>query len=48
MYWDQLIGKWKQVKGAAKQEWGKFTDDLTYIADQRDSLIGSCRSVSDG
>jgi uncharacterized protein YjbJ (UPF0337 family) len=41
MNWDQLEGKWKQVKGAAKQQWGKFTDDdLTYIAGQRDSLIG--------
>ena len=24
---DQLSGKWKQMKGAAKQHWGKLTDD---------------------
>jgi uncharacterized protein YjbJ (UPF0337 family) len=33
MNWDQLKGKWKQVRGAAEQQWGKFTDDdLTCIA----------------
>jgi uncharacterized protein YjbJ (UPF0337 family) len=24
---DQLKGKWQQVKGAAKVQWGKLTDD---------------------
>jgi uncharacterized protein YjbJ (UPF0337 family) len=38
---DQLSGKWKQIKGAAKQHWGKLTDDdLEVIAGQRDALIG--------
>lgn len=38
---DQLAGKWKQMKGAAKQQWGKLTDDdLEMINGQRDSLIG--------
>jgi uncharacterized protein YjbJ (UPF0337 family) len=41
MNWDQLQGKWRQVKGSAKQHWGKFTDDdLEYIAGHRESLIG--------
>jgi uncharacterized protein YjbJ (UPF0337 family) len=41
MNWDQLQGKWRQVKGSAKQQWGKFTDDdLEYIAGHRESLIG--------
>jgi len=41
MNWDQLEGKWRQVKGSAKQQWGKFTDDdIEYIAGQRVSLIG--------
>ena len=27
MNWDQVEGKWKQMKGAAKKQWGKLTDD---------------------
>ena len=38
---DQLNGKWKQLKGAVKQHWGKLTDDdLEVIAGKRDALIG--------
>ncbi len=38
---DQMAGKWKQMKGAAKQQWGKLTDDdLEIINGQRESLIG--------
>jgi uncharacterized protein YjbJ (UPF0337 family) len=41
MNWDQLQGKWRQVKGSAKQHWGKLTDDdLEYIAGPREMLIG--------
>ena len=38
---DQMEGKWKQWKGAAKEQWGKLTDDdLDVIAGKRDQLIG--------
>ncbi len=38
---DQLAGKWKQMKGAVKQQWGKLTDDdLAMINGDRDKLIG--------
>ncbi len=41
MNWDRIEGKWKQMKGAVKQEWGKLTDDdFDYIAGKRDSLAG--------
>jgi uncharacterized protein YjbJ (UPF0337 family) len=41
MNWDQFEGKWNQLKGSAKQKWGKFTDDdLEYIAGHRDILVG--------
>jgi uncharacterized protein YjbJ (UPF0337 family) len=41
MNWDQLEGKWKQVRGSAKQQWGKLTDnDLEQIAGMRDKLVG--------
>jgi uncharacterized protein YjbJ (UPF0337 family) len=41
MNWDQVEGKWTQMKGSIKQQWGKLTDDdLDYIAGSRDKLIG--------
>ncbi|WP_438432001.1 CsbD family protein [Gorillibacterium sp. sgz500922] len=36
-----LKGKWKQIKGEAKKQWGKLTDDdLDVIAGEKDKLIG--------
>ena len=41
MNWDQVEGKWKQVKESAKEKWGKLTDDdLELIAGKRDQLVG--------
>jgi uncharacterized protein YjbJ (UPF0337 family) len=41
MNWDQIQGKWTQVKGSIKQEWGKLTDnDLDVIAGSKDKLVG--------
>lgn len=41
MNWDQVEGKWKQVKGTVKERWGKLTDDdLDTIAGKRDQLAG--------
>jgi uncharacterized protein YjbJ (UPF0337 family) len=38
---DQASGKWKQLKGAAKERWGKLTDDdLDVINGQTDQLVG--------
>jgi uncharacterized protein YjbJ (UPF0337 family) len=38
---DQLKGKWKQLKGSAKEKWGKLTDDdLDVIDGKHDQLIG--------
>jgi uncharacterized protein YjbJ (UPF0337 family) len=38
---DQLKGKWKQLKGAAKERWGKLTDeDLTAVNGQSDQIVG--------
>jgi uncharacterized protein YjbJ (UPF0337 family) len=38
---DQLEGKWKQLKGAAREQWGKLTDDdLEQIGGKQDQLIG--------
>lgn len=41
MNWDRIEGNWKQLKGKAKEKWGKLTDDdLTVIAGKRDQLAG--------
>jgi uncharacterized protein YjbJ (UPF0337 family) len=41
MNWDQVEGKWKQVKGSVKSKWGKLTDsDLDFIDGKREQLIG--------
>jgi uncharacterized protein YjbJ (UPF0337 family) len=41
MNWDQIEGKWKQLTGSVKQQWGKLTDDdLNQIAGTRDRFVG--------
>jgi len=41
MDWNRVEGNWKQLKGRAKQQWGKLTDDdLTASAGRRDELAG--------
>ena len=38
---DQLQGKWKELKGAVRERWGKLTDDdLDVISGQQEQLIG--------
>ena len=37
----ELAGKWKQIRGKAKAQWGKLTDDdLDRIDGNREQLIG--------
>jgi uncharacterized protein YjbJ (UPF0337 family) len=41
MNWDHIEGKWKELKGGVREQWGKLTDDeLTTIAGKRDRLPG--------
>ena len=41
MNWDIVEGKWGQLKGSIKEQWGKLTDDeLTEIAGSRDKMAG--------
>jgi uncharacterized protein YjbJ (UPF0337 family) len=38
---DVLNGKWKQLRGKVREEWGELTDDeLDQIAGKRDQLVG--------
>lgn len=46
MNWDQIEGKWTQVKGQVKEKWGKLTDDdLDVIAGKRDQLEGKLQET---
>jgi uncharacterized protein YjbJ (UPF0337 family) len=39
--WEQTKGRWDQMKGTVKKQWGKLTDDdLAVIDGQRDQLLG--------
>jgi uncharacterized protein YjbJ (UPF0337 family) len=41
MNWDVVKGKWKQVKGKARAEWGDITDDeWQALKGDRDQLVG--------
>jgi uncharacterized protein YjbJ (UPF0337 family) len=41
MNWDRIEGNWKQVKGKAREQWGKRTDsDWDQIAGKKDQLVG--------
>src|SRR6476659_2100663 len=42
---DQMKGKWHQLKGAAKVQWSKLTDDdVNRGAGEAESSSASCRS----
>ncbi|MEO8592279.1 MAG: CsbD family protein [Candidatus Solibacter sp.] len=41
MNWDQVEGKWKQLKGDVRKQWAKLTDDdLEYMAGSKDQFVG--------
>ena len=41
MNWDQVEGKWKQMKGGLREKWGKLTDsDFEQIAGNREKFLG--------
>src|ERR1039458_7537029 len=41
MNWDQIEGKWKQMHGAVRKQWGKLTDDdLEFMAGSKDQFVG--------
>jgi uncharacterized protein YjbJ (UPF0337 family) len=41
MNWDRVQGNWKQMKGEARRQWGKLTDDeLDQVEGNREKLAG--------
>jgi uncharacterized protein YjbJ (UPF0337 family) len=44
MNMEELKGKWKQVKGKAKEQWSELTeDDLNAMDGRRDQMIGKLK-----
>lgn len=47
MNWEQIEGKWSQVKGEIRRKWGKLTDDdLEVIAGSKDKFVEESRSAT--
>jgi uncharacterized protein YjbJ (UPF0337 family) len=45
MNWDRIEGNWKEIKGKAKQQWGRLTeDDLDVIEGRREELEGKLQN----
>jgi uncharacterized protein YjbJ (UPF0337 family) len=41
MNWNEVEGKWNQLKGTVREKYGKLTDDdLQAIAGKKDQFIG--------
>jgi len=39
--WDQIVGRWNQMRGEVRRVWGELTDDeLEQIAGNRDKFVG--------
>ncbi len=44
MNWNQVEGKWDQLKGQVREKWGKLTDDdLEMVKGKRDILLGKIK-----
>jgi uncharacterized protein YjbJ (UPF0337 family) len=42
MNWTQVEGKWDQLKGKLRTQWGKLTDDdVEGVSGKRDQLAGA-------
>lgn len=41
MNWDQVEGRWKELKGSFRKKWGDFTDDdVDRMSGRREELAG--------
>ena len=46
MRWNRIEGSWSELKGKAKQNWGKFTDDqIEHVNGKREHLVGKIQEI---
>lgn len=46
MNWDQVVSKWEQLTGSAKENWGKLSDDdLQQISGKREQLVAKIQEA---
>ena len=46
MNWDRIAGTWKQLKGIARQQWGRLTADYAHVAaGERERLLGKIQAT---
>jgi uncharacterized protein YjbJ (UPF0337 family) len=46
MNWNQVEGRWKEMKGAVRAKWGKLTDDdFDVIAGNKDKFVGKLQQL---
>jgi uncharacterized protein YjbJ (UPF0337 family) len=46
MNWDRIAGTWKQLKGIARQQWGRLTADHADVAaGERERLLGKIQAT---
>jgi len=44
---DRIAGNWKQLKGSARQQWGRLTDDARQVrAGRRQRLAGKLQEAN--
>ena len=44
MNWESVEGKWDQLKGKVREQWGKLTDDdMQAIGGKKDQLVGKLK-----
>jgi len=46
MNWDRIAGKWQQLRGAARQGWGRFTGNYAGVAaGMRQQMLGKIQGT---
>lgn len=46
MDWNRIEGNWKQLKGEARKQWGKLTDDdIEQVKGDRQKLAGKIQDT---
>jgi uncharacterized protein YjbJ (UPF0337 family) len=46
MHWDRVLGNWRQLKGAARAQWGRLTSDYAgVVAGKREQRRGKIQAA---